>query len=155
MEADLSEQVLEPTTLPLFLCSKGLTTKKISANGHSENTVNNGPNNTTAKKVSPSANDMNGYHDHHTTKKQPLPSPKALPKDPSLSASEQEIETLFTEEYWRKLCPQLHVNDEAMRRLIESAGVFAPDTKKLDQFRAEVKHFSIQSRTHMKLNALI
>ena len=68
-----------------------------------------------------------------------LPSPKDPPTDSSLHASEQDVDTLFTEEYWRKICPQLHVNDEAMRKLVrESSIVFEPDTKKLDQFKKDV-----------------
>lgn len=67
-----------------------------------------------------------------------LPSPKAPPADPSLVLSELDVETIFSEDYWRKICPHLHVNDPAMHKLLETITIFDPPPSDLEQFKKEV-----------------
>lgn len=47
--------------------------------------------------------------------------------DPNLLASEQDLETLISPDYWRALCPKLHVGDNNfLQRASKSMGLSLP-----------------------------
>ena len=45
----------------------------------------------------------------------PFPSPREPPEDPSLHAREVDLATMLQPQYWREICPSLHVCDEAFQ----------------------------------------
>ncbi len=45
----------------------------------------------------------------------PFPSPREPPEDPSLHVREVDLATMLQPQYWREICPSLHVCDEAFQ----------------------------------------
>jgi hypothetical protein len=64
-----------------------------------------------------------------------LPDPAAQPAKPALCCEEEGLSNIFSDKYWRQLCPQLHVNH---KQLIAKAKPFKVDKAIVKDLRSQI-----------------
>ena len=88
-----------------------------------------------------------------------LPSIKSSPEHPELHLTKQTLDSVFEESYWRKICPELHVNDKQYQEESLKYVLPVPDNKKnewTDRIKKE-GYFDLHSsecKTNMSMDIL-
>jgi hypothetical protein len=79
-----------------------------------------------------------------------LPQPSEAPRRPELCADEQTIETMLSADYWRLLCPDLHVDGAS---LSSSSNAAAPTPLEVDSADVAVLHGLLEREGYFTLDA--